>query len=187
MQIKIDESVLRKTDVFCRILEDANKRNDIAPDLARGICEEYNAPIPKEDKDAIDKLAGCGVCLRGDYVVKHPKYKTPDVITGGFLAGTKNEVVYLAECKFNAENPGKIFGKSKEFHRLVSKKFQVLDTDIWNIYAPDKKFFVLFPLKNTEVAKFRMRNLQKELEGDELTLVESFIVCDLTEFREYFV
>lgn len=61
MQIKIDESVLRKTEVFSEVLEDANRRNGIAPDLACGIREEYGDPIPTEDKDAIDNLSGLGI------------------------------------------------------------------------------------------------------------------------------
>lgn len=187
MQIKIDESVLRKTEVFSEVLEDANRRNGIAPDLACGIREEYGDPIPKEDKDAIDNLSGLGVCLRGDHVIKHPPHKTPDIITGGFSVETESEVVYLAECKFNTEKPDNIFGKSKEFRRLVSDKFQVVDANIWNIYAPNKKFFVLFPHKNAELAKRRMRALQKASEGDELEIAKSFTVCNLTEFRDYFV
>ncbi len=184
MRIKIDESVLRKTEVFADILADANRREGIAPDLSHGISKEYLPPIPPEDKDAIDSLSGLGICLLGDLVVKRHEYKTPDIITGGFFADTKNEVVYIAECKFNAESPGNIFGKSEDFHRLVSDKFRVLET--WSVYAPNKKFFVLFPLKKTEVAKARMRALQKASEGEELTLIKSFSVCDLTEFRESF-
>lgn len=184
MQIKIDESVLRKTEVFSKVLEDANRRNDIAPDLACGIRKEYGNPIPNEDKDAIDNLSGLGVCLRGDHVIKHTSDKTPDIITGGFLKGTTNEIVYIVECKFNAENPGNTLGKLSDFRYLVADKFHVVNR--WNIYAQGKKFFVLFPHKNAELAKRRMRALQKASERDELKIVKSFTVCNLTEFRDYF-
>ncbi len=185
MQIKIDESVLRKTEVFSEVLEDANRRNGIAPDLARGIRKEYGDPIPKEDKDAIDNLSGLGICLRSDHVIKHPAYKTPDMVTGGFLKGTANEIIYVVECKFNAENPGNTLGKLSDFRNLVADKFHVVNR--WNIYARDKKFFVLFPIEKIEVAKLRMRALKTASEDTDRRLLEDFNICDLVEFRGYFV
>lgn len=186
MRIKIDESVLRKTDVFCRILDDANKRNNIAPNLSCGIIAEYKGIIPQQDEYAISTFDGLGICLRGDHIVKHPVYKTPDLVTGGFLAGTTDEAVYLAECKFNSENPANNFLNIGEFRRLVADKFQVINADIWNIYAPKRKFFVIFPYEKVGQAKSRMRALQRASEGEELALTTSFTICDLTEFREYF-
>lgn len=186
MQIKIDEAVLRKTAVFCEILSDANKRNNIAPSLEQGILREYMLPIPQDDQAAINRLSGLGICLRGDHIVKHAGYNTPDVITGGFLAGESGEAVYLAECKFNSTNPANNFCNMKKFRNLVADKFCVVDTNFWNIYAPNKKFFVIFPAQKADQAKSRIRKLQKASEGAEQSLVEQFTVCDLTEFRTYF-
>lgn len=185
MQIKIDESVLRKTEVFSEVLEDANRRKNIATDLAHGVESEYSKPIPREDLNAINLLLGLGVCLRGDHVIKHPSHKTPDIITGGFLKGTTNEIVYIVECKFNAKNPGNTLGKLSDFRYLVADKFHVVNR--WNIYAQGKKFFVLFPIEKIEVAKLRMRALKAASEGADRRLLEDFNICDLVEFRGYFV
>lgn len=186
MQIKIDPSVLRKTDIFREILDDANRRKNIEVDLKTGILREYKHSVDPEEQTAADRFADLGVCLRGDLVVKRHEYKTPDLITGGFQTESQQETVYLAECKFNAENPGNLFGKSKDFHERVADKFRVVDADIWNIYAPGKKFFVLFPHKNSEQTKARMRALQRASEGEELRLAKLFTVCNLTEFSAFF-
>lgn len=189
MRIKIDESVLRKTAVFREILDDANRRKDVAPELAKGLSSEFDdsRPIDAEDCAAVNSFLDLGTCLRGDHVSKHASFKTPDLITGGFSTETADEVVYLAECKFNAENPANFFSNPKSFHDLVSDKFRVVDASVWNIYATEKKFFVLFPHRHAETAKHRFHKLQKESEGEELSVVKLFSVCNLTEFRDCFV
>lgn len=194
MPLKIDESVLRKTEIFRDVLDDANRRNGVAPDLACAIRSEYeNAAkkagkrIPKEDDDAINLFSGLGVCLRGDHVVKKPNYKTPDLITGGFLLERDSECVFIAECKFGAENPANNFYDTKQFHDLVADKFFVLNVGGWDVYAPEKKFFVIFANDKSDTAKAWQRRLKNASEGGELNLVESFVVCDLEEFRTYFL
>lgn len=184
MQIKIDESVLRKTEIFRKILDDKNRRAGGAPALAEGLRFEYLPPVPREDKQALDSFGGLGVCLRGDYVDKHAWYKTPDLITGGFDSSTKSEVVYLAECKFNAGHPGNVLGKSSDFHKSIADKFKVVD--LWKIHAPAKEFFVLFSHGNAEQAKYRLHQLQRASKGEEKDLMESFTICNLTEFKARF-
>lgn len=183
MQIKIDETVLRKTDVFDKVLADENKRKGIAPDLAVALSREYKHPDPAE-KFAIGSFSGLGICLLGDYVDKHARYKTPDLITGGFDSSTKSEVVYLAECKFNAGHPGNVLGKSSDFHKNIADKFKVVD--LWKIHAPAKEFFVLFSHGNAEQAKYRLHQLQRASKGEEKDLMESFTICNLTEFKARF-
>lgn len=185
MPLKIDETVLRKTEIFRKILDDKNRRAGVAPTLAKGLRFEYSPPVPREGKQALDSFGGLGVCLRGDHVVKHSKHKTPDLITGGFLSAGNAECVCLAECKFNAKNPGRFFGNAKAFRDQIADKFLVITT--WKICAPEKKCFILFSKENAEKAKARLRNFRKASKGSaDFTLAETLTVCDLAEFRTFF-
>lgn len=186
MPLKIDESVLRKTRIFNDILNTPNLRRNIAPDLADGLRFEYSPPIPPEEEAAISSFKELGVCLRGDHVVKHAPYKTPDLITGGFLSNGSAECVYLADCKFNAKNPGGFFGNTKDFCKLIADKFLVAGT--WNIYASEKECFVLFSKKNAEKAKSRLHKFRKANDGSAVfAFAETLTVCDPAEFRTYFI
>ena len=185
MPLKIDEYVLRETAIFREILDDRIRSAGIAPDVAEGLRLEYLPPIPPEDDAALDSIAGLGVCIRGDCVVENPPYKTPDLITGGFLSGGNEECVYLADCKFNAKNPGRFFGNENDFRKELADKFLVIGH--WDIQTAEKKFFVLFSQKNAEKAKSRLHKFRKASNGsDVFSVAETLTVCDLAEFRTYF-
>lgn len=213
MKIRVDQDVLRKTAIFKSILENNAVRGGKCPKLSEALNEEFDS----DAEPATDNFQDVGICIRAEKVkFKCPrknnhsdcicfvadngncsrlerkgycKPKVVDIITGGNDGDV--EYAVLIECKFNANPPRgnkplSYFYSWDAFFRDIAEKFHI--KELWGIYG-NPAFFVLFNEEAAPAAKMHFKRLRISESDDEerLACIRQFTVCDLADFREYFV